>query len=100
MKKLYKLSQDVNDGYDTYDSVIVCADSEQEARKIHPSRFVTHMKGNKWYGTRIDGSEYETENSYGTWVSYKDLGKIKVEWIGDADDSVEYGVVLASFNAG
>lgn len=100
MKKLYKLSQDVNNGYDTYDSIIVCAYSEQDARKIHPSRFVTHMKDDMWYGTRIDGSEYETENSFGTWVSCKDLDKVKVEFIGDADDSVEYGVVLASFNAG
>lgn len=100
MKKLYKLSQNLNNDYDTYDSAIVCADSEQEARKIHPSKFVTHTKNDMWYGTRIDGSEYETENSYGTWCSYKDLDKVKVEFLGDADDSVEHGVVLASFNAG
>ena len=33
---LYLLTQDVNVGWDTYDSAIVCAESEAEAVKIHP----------------------------------------------------------------
>ena len=56
---LYLLTQDVNMGWDTYDSAIVCAESEEEAVKIHPN------------------------------------GEIGV-----ADESIEKGVVLASFNAG
>ncbi len=35
--KIYKLWQDVNNGYDTYDSIIVCAENEEEAKRIHPS---------------------------------------------------------------
>lgn len=33
---LYKISQDVNDGWDTFDSAIVAAKSEEDARNIHP----------------------------------------------------------------
>ena len=35
--KLYKISQDENNEYDTFDSAIVCAESEEEAKKIHPA---------------------------------------------------------------
>ncbi len=31
--KLYKISQNINNNYDTYDSAIVCAENEDEARK-------------------------------------------------------------------
>ena len=33
---IYLLTQDVNVDYDTYDAAIVCAESEEEAVKIHP----------------------------------------------------------------
>jgi len=33
---LYLISQDVNDGYDTYDSAVVCSESESDARMMHP----------------------------------------------------------------
>ena len=33
---LYKISQDENCGYDTYDSAVVAAKSEAAAREIHP----------------------------------------------------------------
>lgn len=38
MKKvyLYKISQNVNNDYDTYDCAVVAAHSEDEARNIHP----------------------------------------------------------------
>ena len=34
--KIWKLSQNQNGGYDTYDSIIVCAETEDEARNINP----------------------------------------------------------------
>lgn len=74
---LYLLTQDVNVGYDTYDSVIVCAESEEEAVKIPP-----------------DG-EYRWDD---TWAENPSL--VKCRKIGVADESIEKGVVLASFNAG
>lgn len=71
--KIYKLSQDVNNGYDTYDSAIVCAKDKEEARNIH-----------------VGDSD--------TWVV--DVKKIKVEYIGKAKNSLKKGIVLSSFNAG
>lgn len=74
--KLYKIKQDVNDSYDTYDSAIVAAFSEEEARNIHPAE--------DW------GNQY-------TWA---DPEEVTVTYIGIASPDLEKGVVLASFNAG
>ena len=79
---LYLLTQDVNTDWDTYDSVIVCAESEEEAVKINP-----------------DGDIFGTVRRWGSgWV--KDPSLVKCRKIGVADESIEKGVVLASFNAG
>ena len=100
--KLYKLSQNINNGYDTYDSAVVCAGSEEEARKIHPSEYVTHYNNGKWYGTYSVApfGEYETENGYYSWIPFERIGEIVVEYIGEADKAVKNGVIVASFNAG
>lgn len=101
--KLYKISQNINNGYDTYDSAVVCAENEDEARLIHPSEYVTHYKDGKWYGTHSVSpyDEYETENGpYSTWVQFDSIDKIKVEYIGEAEDGIKKGVIVASFNAG
>ncbi len=34
--KLWKLSQDWSGNYDTYDSCVVAAETEEEARAMHP----------------------------------------------------------------
>lgn len=100
--KLYKLSQEIKTGYDTYDSTIVCAENEEEARKIHPSEFVTHYRDDFWYGTfsrpKPPFEEYEIDDD--AWVSFDQIDQIKVEYIGEADSIIKKGVVLASFNAG
>ena len=49
--KIYKISQSLLDGYDTYDSAVVVAENEDDARNIHPSKFVTHVKDGKWMWT-------------------------------------------------
>lgn len=73
---LYLLTQDVNVGWDTYDSAIVCAESEAEAVKIHPD------------GTFFDSMWLATYD----WV--KTPSDVKCKKIGVADDSIEKGVVL------
>lgn len=80
MKKLYLISQDVNRKYDTFDPAVVCAESEGEARLIRPD-------GETW------GGKYLHE-----WVESPE--DVKVAYLGIADDSVEIGTVLGSFNAG
>ena len=72
-KKLYKIWQERNNEYDTYDSAVVCATSEEEARHIE-----------------VGDPIYEWTNP-----EY-----VKVEEIGIANDDVEKGVIVASFNAG
>ncbi len=71
---LYLLSQNVNDGYDTYDSCVVAAESSDEARTITPS------------------SGYKS-----SWCS---PDEVVVKFIGNAAEGVKAGIVLASFNAG
>ena len=84
--KLYKISQDVNNDYDTYDSAIVCADNEDIARKIHPS------------GDACDDySEFQHNHFDCSWCNPE---HVKVEYIGEAKEGTELGVILASYNAG
>lgn len=80
---LYLLSQDVNNEYDTYDSAVVAALSEDEARMIHPRNY-----SEPWDGTMEE---------YSTWCNASD---VRVTLIGVALESQEAGVILASFNAG
>jgi len=98
---IYLISQNVNDGYDTYDSAVVIAPDEDSARRIHPSDYVTHVSNNTWMGTDCNGKEYSMETSYdNTWVKYADVDKIKVELVGKASEGTVVGVVLVSLNAG
>ena len=95
--KLYLLSQDTNDGYDTYDSCVVAAVDHVEAVRISPDRSrVWSVKHSCWMLRMFDGKL--EKDRHGTWVD--DLSLIKVEQIGVARDGVEQGVICASFNAG
>ena len=69
--KLYVISQEENKDYDTFDSMVVAAETPTKARKIHPG-----------YG----------------WTS--DYKNVTVKYIGEAKAGTEEGVILASFNAG
>lgn len=96
--KLYLLEQDVNDGYDTYDSCVVAAKDETAARNTYPSQFVTHIKDGRWMGTYSKGGEYEF--SACDWVEYSNIDAIKVTLIGNAIRGTKAGVICASYNAG
>jgi len=97
---IYLLSQDINNNYDTYDSVIVIAESEEEARKIHPSEYSTHVENNEWYGTYADKSNGTYPTGSHEWIPYSEINKLSVDLIGTANENQKKGVVLASFNAG
>ena len=101
--KIYKLSQKENDDYDTYDSCIVIAENENDARRIHPSKHIDNIfydEIKKEFWTNYSKSEelYLFEDEYGTWTN--EIDKIKVEYIGEAKKGLKKGVLLASFNAG
>lgn len=76
------LSQDIHNGYDTYDSCIVAAESEDEARCIYPSEDVETI----W-----------DQGSFAAWAH--NPSQVKVKLIGEAINCKK-GVILASYNAG
>lgn len=80
--KLFLLSQDENDTWDTYDSAVVAAPDEETARWMDPA---TGEPKSDW------GRPYDT------WCSKPEY--VTVRYLGEAVD-VEPGVVCASFNAG
>ena len=80
MKYLYLISQNSTRGYDTYDSCVVCAESEEAARMINP-----------------DG-EWTRTYRRSSWCSTPD--QVTVQCLGSAKPSLELGIVLSSFNAG
>lgn len=73
--------------YDTYDSVVVAAFSEDDAKLINPD-------GSK---DNVGSDAYHHLNG-GQWVCK--LDQIEVKLIGIAGADVLRGVILASFNAG
>ena len=95
MKKLFLISQRKKTGYDTYDSVVVCAENEEEARLINPGGFYKWHDG-AWYFQYADGTEEKKSDD--TWGNPSD---VFVQEIGTADQSLEIGAVIcASYNAG
>lgn len=76
--KLFKLTNPKCKGAysDTFDSAIVCAENADEARIIHPN-------------------DDDTWDAYSTWCEYKE---VIVEEIGEANQSIKKGVVLASYH--
>lgn len=82
---IYLLKQDSVRGWDTYDSAVVWAETEEEAKRIHPNSWETL-------------SEKE-EVSYYSWPSKPEA--ITAVFLGLADDpKAKPGVICASFNAG
>lgn len=75
---LYLLSQDENNGYDTYSSIVVCAENEEQARMITPCG-ATDIYNSAWASS--------PEN-------------VSVSLLGVAAPGIEEGIVLASFHAG
>ena len=53
--KLYLLKQNDNNNYDTYDSCLVCAENEADARTIDPN-----------------GNEFKEGGRYNEWALSKD----------------------------
>jgi hypothetical protein len=80
--KLWLISQEVYKGYDTFDSAVVAAETEEEAKMIHPA----------------DGLPLDTERFWDGWADTAD--EVSCELLGEAKPGTESGVICASFNAG
>lgn len=79
---LYLLTQSKCRGYDTYDSCVVAAESEDKAVLMHP-----------------DGGLITNRNYYSA-VWPKDSSHVEATLIGKAIKGTTAQVILASFNAG
>jgi len=84
---IYLLSQNKKNGWDTFDSMVVCAESKKEAILIHPY--------DKDFPTCDNWND-----SYNPWCDNEQIDTIDCKKIGKAKKGIEKGVVLASFNAG
>ena len=91
---LYLISQTENNDYDTYDSAVVAASTEEEARHVCPSDYHKWIEG-EWNFVYSDGTHRPDNPS--SWVQ---PSSITVKLIGRAADDVVAGVVCASYNAG
>jgi len=80
--KLWLISQDTNNRYDTFDSAVVAADTKAEAKMMHPQT----------------GEDIKPEPWLSAWVD--DPEQVVCECIGEAKDGTQKGVICASFNAG
>jgi hypothetical protein len=97
---LYKISQDVNNDWDTFDSAVVVANSAEEAKKIIP--YFTNQNIDTLSNLPFLDLICGDHNSTDKWAKPED---VKVELIGVADndflDSLDgRTTVVASFNAG
>lgn len=79
---LYKLSQDVNRGQGVYESCVVVARSEEEARLIHPVR-----------GTKSVTNWLNQDKS---WLLRGQTHLLKVEKLGVAEAHLKLGMVVTS----
>ena len=91
---IYKVSQNKNTGYDTYDSFVIICETEEQARYANPGGFY-RWHDNAWYFQYSDGRE-KAEND-NTWCDAKD---VEVELVGKAEEGKEIGIICSSFNAG
>ena len=78
--KLFKIYQDINTDYDTFDSAVVVANSAEEAQNIHPS----------------GGSG--SFDMYVNWVSRPDLVELIYlgEVVGELDEDIYPGAIICS----
>jgi len=83
--KLYLISQDENRGYEACDSAVVRAPDELTARSISP-----------YSGDLMTNEDWKETHSL--WCS--SIVHVKAEYLGEAEESAEQGLVLSSFNAG
>lgn len=104
---IWKLSQKVNNGFDTYSDAVVIAADEEAARRTHPDGEHQWREGvhpddparSDWAVERTVRNSTLPRWGVGdyTWVP---VSEVKVELIGVVTGDAKPGVVCASFHAG
>jgi hypothetical protein len=96
---LYLIQQDEVFGYDTYDSAVVVAGSEQQAREINPSGSHYRWRG-EWQIQNRQTKEWHEVTPCDTWSTPE---HVKVTMLGALNLGSNFkagDVVCSSFNAG
>lgn len=83
--KLFLISQEQNDNYDTYSGAVVAAPNEDIARVMNPRN-----------GQPMDETGWNRK--YSPWCSGPE--HVIVRYLGEAMEGVEVGLICASFHAG
>lgn len=83
--KLWRVHQMKNRGWDAYDSFVVAAETQGEARLYNPG-----------YG-RLDPDDPRWDEHYNSWCHHR---HVSVDYLGEARPGHPPGIVIASFNAG
>ena len=91
--KLYRIWQTVNDDYETFDSAVVAAYDEEDARSIHPGLPTVTQ-------TAREAEEEKEEKGYNEDYTWTTRENVEVEFLGIGSTDVKRGVICASFNAG
>ena len=96
MLNLYLISQTVNNGFDTFDSAVVAARDEEDARSINPAGI--------WSGDNkpvlLTPTREEIVDVKDEPYAWTRRENVKVRLIGVGSPDVKRGVICASFNAG
>ena len=91
---LYLIYQDTHKYYNFYDSAVVAADSEDDARSIHPDGY--KRIGNKWAIRRKDGTYFFEESlTDDQWCA---PSEVKATLIGQTSTEEAGAIVCSSFN--
>lgn len=93
--KLFLLTQTQNRGYDTYDSCVVAAQTEEEAKLIHPHGENISCDHLGFYSVSIMQVKHYVNNC---WANSPE--KVSCRYLGEAASNVQSGVICASFNPG
>jgi len=83
---IYLLEQNVNNGYDTFDSMVVCAPCETAARLMHPYSDKNQPK-----------DEWKPAEYWKVWANTPE--EVQVTLLGTSNNPTQE-IILRSFNAG
>lgn len=95
--KLFKISQNINTGWDTYSDAVVVAPDATTAKTIHPDSMGKYFNGWPVMERTGNGDTYSCNRD--DWANFPH--EVKAEYIGEAAEHMSQGaVVCASFHAG
>lgn len=96
--KLWLISQSINNNWDTFDSAVVAAETEEEARQTYPNHYAgvadRFWDGSTWLSRGDNGTVHNL--GYSCWTS---PDNVSVQFLADGYEGPA-GTVCASFNAG